>query len=180
MDIFYREKVSNIRYPNNLRTVFSVYAKASDRLAQELDREPSKEEVAEESHLALSRINSLIHAKNIQPISLYATADGDDNSSSLYEFIKDSNAVETADEAEKNVIRGEINEVLSSLDEREDKRERGIIEKRFGFDGEGGKTLAEVSREYKVSRERIRQIESRVLLLLKDNLVITDLAETVF
>ena len=135
-------------------------------LMQELDREPTAEEIAAAVDGMTPEKVVEIQRIALDPVSLETPA-GDEESSLLMDFIQDTSAVDPAKHANDSVLKEQMDLLLKELPEREEK----IVRMRFGLDGSGRpKTLEEVGRECSVTRERIRQIESKALRRLHRSL----------
>jgi RNA polymerase primary sigma factor len=131
------------------------------KLLQELGREPTPEEIADEMGVSVDRVRSVCRMAQ-QPISLQSpVGDGDD--AHFGDFIEDKGAERPEDAAAFTLLRERIREVLYSLNERE----RQVLEYRFGLRDGSSRTLEEVGRLFAVTRERIRQIEAKALKKLR-------------
>jgi len=135
--------------------------RAQKQLSQELGREPTPEDLSDEMRLPVSRINALLKMAR-QPISLDAPV-GDDGDVTVGDFIEDQGAENPADGASHSLLKEKLDEVLTSLGQRE----RKILEMRFGLVDGTGQTLEEIGNLYSVTRERIRQIEAKALRKLR-------------
>lgn len=150
----------DIRIPVHMTEQINRVNRAQRQLNQELNRDPTAQEIAK-------RLGEGMTAEKVREIQQIAmdtvsleTPTGDDDNSSLGDFIQDENAVNPMDFANNTVIKEQINKMLKELPEREEK----IVRMRFGLDGTNQpKTLEEVGRQCNVTRERIRQIESKAL-----------------
>jgi RNA polymerase primary sigma factor len=131
------------------------------QLLQEKGREPTPEEIGEEMGLPPERIRE-IQKISQEPVSL-ETPIGEEEDSQLGDFIEDSTAVAPPDAASDSMLREQLDQVLDSLADRE----RKVIKFRFGLEDGHPRTLEEVGREFGVTRERIRQIESKTLVKLR-------------
>ena len=148
----------DIRIPVHMTELISRVNKTQRELNQELDREPTPEEIAERLKLPVEKINDVMRYA-MDTVSLETPA-GDEENSSLGDFIQDDKAISASEVLNNEYIKEQINEMLSELPPREEQ----IIRMRFGLDGTGRpKTLEEVGRYCHVTRERIRQIESKAL-----------------
>jgi RNA polymerase primary sigma factor len=150
-----------IRVPVHMVEAFSRLIRIQKQLFQIFGRDPTPDELGEELNLSADRVRAIL--KMIQtPLSLHATV-GDSEDACLGDFIEDSTAVNALDAAAASLLREKLSHVLKTLTERE----RHILELRFGLaDGER-RTLEEVGKRYKVTRERIRQIEAKALRKLR-------------
>jgi RNA polymerase primary sigma factor len=131
------------------------------QLSQELGREPTPEDLADELGLSTSRIDVLLKMAG-QPISLDAPV-GDDGDVSVGDFIEDQGAHNLADGVSQSLLKEKLDDVLTSISPRE----RAILELRFGLIDGYGHTLEEIGKIYNVTRERIRQIEAKALRKLR-------------
>jgi DNA-binding CsgD family transcriptional regulator len=127
------------------------------QLLQELGHEPTAEEVAEEMHLPIDRVQSIMKMAQ-QPISLQSPV-GDSDDTNFGDFIEDKGAENPYDMTAYSLLREKITDVLDSLTERE----RRVLSLRFGLIDGYSRTLEEVGKQFKVTRERIRQIEAKAL-----------------
>lgn len=153
----------DIRLPVHLTEQISRINRVQRSLMQELDREPTVEEIAAKIEgMTPERVQEL-QKLSLDPVSLEQPA-GDEESSTLGDFIQDANAISPEMYAENGVIREQVDKMLKELPEREEQ----IIRMRFGLDGTGKpKTLEEVGRNWNVTRERIRQLEAKALRRLQ-------------
>jgi RNA polymerase primary sigma factor len=131
------------------------------QLSQELGREPTTEDLADEMHLPVSRINGLLKMAR-QPVSLDAPI-GEDGDVSMGDLIEDKAAENPRHATGQNLLKERLGDVLKLLTERE----RKILEMRFGLVDGCGHTLEEIGCLYNVTRERIRQIEAKALRKLR-------------
>ena len=128
---------------------------------QEYGREPSAPEIAREMRMPVTKVKEILKISQV-PISLQ-TPIGDEGDTHFGDFIEDKKAVSPANATLHSMLKEEITSVLSSLDERE----RKILELRFGISDGTSRTLEEVGAEFNVTRERVRQIESKALRKLR-------------
>ena len=135
--------------------------RVSRQLLQELGREPLPEEIAAEMDISVDRVREILKISQ-EPVSL-ETPIGEEEDSHLGDFIQDQNVPVPAEAAASNLLRDQLNEVLDTLTEREQK----VLRLRFGMDDGRARTLEEVGKEFQVTRERIRQIEAKALRKLK-------------
>jgi RNA polymerase primary sigma factor len=155
------DQAKTIRIPVHMvETINKVY-KATRALTQKLGREPLIEEIAEEVGITIEKVEEIYRIS--QDTTSLATPVGDDEDSFLGDFIEDTTQPSPYEETSKELLRESIEEVLSSLDERESK----VLSLRFGLMGETPKTLEEVGKIFNVTRERIRQIEAKALRKLR-------------
>jgi len=160
-----------IRIPVHMVETINKLIKTSRQLHQELGREPTWEEIAEEMEgpfatpedrqKAVQRVNEIFRIAP-EPLSL-ETPIGEEENSHLGDFIEDQDAISPADAASTLVLREQLESVLDTLTDRE----RDVLKLRFGLDDGYQRTLEEVGRIFKVTRERIRQIEAKALKKLK-------------
>ncbi|MCQ2751808.1 MAG: RNA polymerase sigma factor RpoD [Coriobacteriales bacterium] len=150
-----------IRIPVHMVETINKLTRAQRQLLQELGREPTPEEIGERMGMEPDKVRE-IQKISEQPDSLDRPI-GEENDSQLGDFIPDNNAIAPEDAASTTMMREALDEVLSELTERE----RAVIELRFGLKDGHPRTLEEVGEQFQVTRERIRQIESRTLAKLK-------------
>lgn len=150
-----------IRIPVHLVEVFNKLTRVQRELTVELGREPSNEELAKELEISIDKLME-IREYSLTPTSL-ETPVGDENDSSVGDFIADEKNQSPEDVANAEMLRLHIEEILGDLNERE----RYIIRQRFGLDDGHPRTLEEVGKEMGVTRERIRQIEAKALRKLR-------------
>jgi len=150
-----------IRIPVHMIEIMNKLWRAQKQLAQELGREPGPEDLADELHMPVERINALLKMAR-QPVSLDAPV-GDDGDVSVADFIEDKAAENPSESTSYNLLKEKLDDVLTSLTERE----RRILEMRFGLADGYGRTLEEIGNMYNVTRERIRQIEAKGLRKLR-------------
>jgi RNA polymerase primary sigma factor len=150
-----------IRIPVHMVEVMTRLWRAQKQLSQELEREPTPEDLADEMHLPVSRINALLKMAR-QPVSLDAPM-GEDGDVSMGDLIEDKAAENPRHATGQNLLKEKLEHVLKLLTERE----RKILEMRFGLVDGFGHTLEEIGSIYNVTRERIRQIEAKALRKLR-------------
>jgi RNA polymerase primary sigma factor len=155
------DQARTIRIPVHMIEIMNKLWRAQKQLTQELGREPTPEEIADEMHMPVVRINSLLKMAQ-QPISLHAPV-GDDGDVSVGDFIEDKSAENPSDVTSYSLLKEKLGDVLTSLTERE----RKILEMRFGLIDGYERTLEEIGKMYNVTRERIRQIEAKALRKLR-------------
>ena len=136
--------------------IINKVMRAEKQLIQELGREPGPEEIADEVHLSVDRVRALLKMMQ-QTVSLQAPVGDDD--AKMGDFIEDSSAEDPAEMTSYSLLKEKLATVLDTLTERE----RSILELRFGLVDGYERTLEEVGKRYKVTRERIRQIEAKAL-----------------
>jgi RNA polymerase primary sigma factor len=150
-----------IRIPVHMIEIMTKLWRAQKQLAQELQREPTAEDLADEMRVPVSRINALLKMAR-QPVSLDAPV-GEDGDVNVGDFIEDSGAESPADGTSHSLLKEQLETVLTSISQRE----RRILEMRFGLVDGYGHTLEEIGNLYNVTRERIRQIEAKALRKLR-------------
>ncbi|MCD7767017.1 MAG: RNA polymerase sigma factor RpoD [Lachnospiraceae bacterium] len=150
-----------IRIPVHMVETMNRVLRTSRRMLQELGREPTEEEIADELKMEPERVAEILKISQ-DPVSL-ETPIGEEDDSHLGDFISDDRALIPADAATFTVLREQLVEVLSTLTEREQK----VLRLRFGLDDGRARTLEEVGQEFCVTRERIRQIEAKALRKLR-------------
>jgi len=155
------DQAKTIRIPVHMvETINKVY-KATRALTQRLGKEPLIEQIADEVGISIEKVEEIYRIS--QDTTSLSTPVGDDEDSFLGDFIEDTTQMSPYEETSKELLRESIEEVLSSLDERETK----VLSLRFGLMGETPKTLEEVGKIFNVTRERIRQIEAKALRKLR-------------
>ncbi len=127
------------------------------RLFQDFGREPSPEEIADEMQISVARVSSVLKMAQ-QPISLQSPV-GEGEDTSFGDFIEDKATESPAEMTSFSLLKDKLTNVLTSLSERE----RKVLELRFGLGDGYSRTLEEVGRQFRVTRERIRQIEAKAL-----------------
>jgi len=155
------DQARTIRIPVHMVETINKLLRLSRRLAQELGREPTSEEIARGMEITPEKVREIIKVSKL-PISLESPV-GEEENSQLGDFIEDRNALPPVDAATKQLLKEQIDEVLSTLTPREQR----VLRLRFGLEDGRSRTLEEVGREFKVTRERIRQIEAKVLRKLR-------------
>lgn len=150
-----------IRIPVHMVDQINRFYKTQRRLTQKLGREPKTKEIAKEMELTIDEVENLMRISQ-QPKSL-STPIGDDKETTLEQFIADQNQPTLYDKVSKELLKDALNKVLETLSPREKK----VLMMRFGLEDSKPKTLEEVGREFKVTRERIRQIEAKAIRKLK-------------
>ena len=154
-------KAKAIRLPAHISESLRKIDKSRAELHRLFGNEPTVEQIAAHAGLSLKKINSLLQTTQ-EPISLDMTV-GDDDSTSLGSLILDRTAPNPQDELIAQEMRGEIEAILNTLDERE----KIVMRKRFGFDEDDKSVLQQIGDELHISRERVRQIESQALRKLR-------------
>ncbi|MFM2294754.1 MAG: polymerase, sigma 70, partial [Verrucomicrobiota bacterium] len=155
------DQARTIRIPVHMIEIINKLWRTQKNLMQELGREPTPEELADEMHLPVSRVNSLLKMAQ-QTVSLHAPV-GDGDEVSFGDFIEDKSAENPSDVTSYSLLKETLKDVLATLTERE----RNILEMRFGLGDGYQRTLEEIGKQYKVTRERIRQIEAKALRKLR-------------
>lgn len=150
-----------IRIPVHMVDQINRFYKTQRRLTQKLGREPSTKEIAKEMHLKVDEIENLMKISQ-QPKSL-STPVGDDKEATLEQFVSDQSQPTMYDKVSRELLKEALGKVLETLSPRE----RKVLVMRFGLDDGKPKTLEEVGKEFKVTRERIRQIEAKAIRKLK-------------
>ena len=155
------DQARTIRIPVHMVETINKLIRVSRQLLQELGREPSPEEIAEQMDIPVERVREILKISQ-EPVSL-ETPIGEEEDSHLGDFIQDENVPVPADAAAFTLLKEQLVEVLSTLTEREQK----VLRLRFGLDDGRARTLEEVGKEFNVTRERIRQIEAKALRKLR-------------
>ncbi|MDP7599729.1 MAG: sigma-70 family RNA polymerase sigma factor, partial [Acidimicrobiales bacterium] len=157
------DQARTIRIPVHMVDAMNRCVRIERELQQELERKPSMEEIADRALLDLDKVEDLLElARNQIPLSLDSTY-GDEQDVSLADLIADLDAEDAVLAATRRLLKDDILEVLDQLDGRE----RDVVRMRFGLDGARPATLEEVGRRFGVTRERVRQIESRTMAKLR-------------
>jgi len=151
------DQARTIRIPVHMIETINKLIRVQKQLVQEYGREPSPDEISDEIQLPVERVRAVLKMAQ-QPISLQAPV-GDSDDTSFGDFIEDKSAENPADMAAIVLLKDKIKDVLETLTERE----RQVLEQRFGLVDGYSRTLEEVGRQFKVTRERIRQIEAKAL-----------------
>lgn len=155
------DQARTIRIPVHMVETINKLISVSRQLLQELGREPSPEEIAKEMNMPVERVREILKISQ-EPVSL-ETPIGEEEDSHLGDFIKDDNVPVPADAAAFTLLKEQLEEVLGTLTEREQK----VLTLRFGLEDGRARTLEEVGKEFNVTRERIRQIEAKALRKLR-------------
>ena len=153
------DQARTIRIPVHMVETINKLIRVSRQLLQELGREPTPEEIAEEMDMPVDRVREILKISQ-EPVSL-ETPIGEEEDSHLGDFIQDDNV--PVDAAAFTLLKEQLVEVLGTLTEREQK----VLRLRFGLDDGRARTLEEVGKEFNVTRERIRQIEAKALRKLR-------------
>ncbi len=155
------DQARTIRIPVHMVETINRLIRISRRLLQDLGREPTSEEIAEQMEISPEKVREIIKVSQ-EPVSL-ETPIGEEDDSHLGDFIEDHTALAPADAASHQLLKEQVEDVLESLTERE----RKVLQLRFGLDDGRSRTLEEVGKEFHVTRERIRQIEAKALRKLR-------------
>ena len=155
------DQARTIRIPVHMVETINKLVRVQRQLVQELSREPSPEEVAERMEISVEKVQQIQKIAQ-EPISLESPV-GEEEDSSLGDFISDPQALDPYEYTAKMKLREELDEVLATLTEREER----VLRLRFGLIDGRQRTLEEVGKEFNVTRERIRQIEAKALRKLK-------------
>lgn len=155
------DQARTIRIPVHMVETINKLIRVSRQLLQELGREPAPEEIAEEMNMPVDRVREILKISQ-EPVSL-ETPIGEEEDSHLGDFIQDDNVPVPADAAAFTLLKEQLQEVLGTLTEREQK----VLTLRFGLEDGRARTLEEVGKEFNVTRERIRQIEAKALRKLR-------------
>ena len=155
------DQARTIRIPVHMVETINKLIRVSRQLLQELGREPTPEEIAEEMDMPVDRVREILKISQ-EPVSL-ETPIGEEEDSHLGDFIQDDNVPVPAEAAAQTLLKEQLDEVLDTLTEREQK----VLRLRFGMNDGRARTLEEVGKEFDVTRERIRQIEAKALRKLR-------------
>ncbi|MBQ7584593.1 MAG: RNA polymerase sigma factor RpoD [Lachnospiraceae bacterium] len=155
------DQARTIRIPVHMVETINKLIRVSRQLLQELGREPTPEEIAVEMNMPVEKVREILKISQ-EPVSL-ETPIGEEEDSHLGDFIQDDQVPVPADAAAFELLKEQLNEVLDTLTEREQK----VLRLRFGLDDGKARTLEEVGRQFNVTRERIRQIEAKALRKLR-------------
>ena len=158
------DQARTIRIPVHMVETINKLLRTQRRMTQELNREPTIEELAKELEMEPEKVEYVIKIKqDISSLDAGVGRDGEDEDSVLGDFIEDEDTVTPEDSASTQLLKEQVQAVLSTLSEREQK----IIKMRFGLENGKSHTLEEVGQEFAVTRERIRQIEAKALTKLR-------------
>ena len=155
------DQARTIRIPVQMVETINKLIRVSRQLLQELGREPLPEEIAKELDMPVDRVREILKISQ-EPVSL-ETPIGEEEDSHLGDFIQDDNVPVPAEAAAATLLKEQLNEVLDTLTDREQK----VLRLRFGMNDGRARTLEEVGKEFDVTRERIRQIEAKALRKLR-------------
>jgi len=156
------DQARTIRIPVHMIETINKLMRVQKQLVQELGRDPSPEEIADEVHLPVDRVRAVLRMSQ-QPISLQVKVGDSDGDTEFGDFIEDKEASNPMEMTAMNLLRDKLRDVLDTLTERE----REVLEQRFGLADGAGRTLEEVGKQFQVTRERIRQIEAKALRKLR-------------
>jgi len=155
------DQARTIRIPVHMVETINKVLRTSHSMVQKLGREPTTKEIADELHIEESKVEEVLKIAQ-EPVSL-ETPIGEEEDSHLGDFIQDDEASQPSEEASYTLLREQLEEVLSTLTPREEQ----VLRMRFGLSDGKPHTLEEVGKEFDVTRERIRQIESKALRKLR-------------
>lgn len=155
------DQARTIRIPVHMVETINKLIRVSRQLLQELGRDPSPEEIADELDMPVDKVREILKISQ-EPVSL-ETPIGEEEDSHLGDFIQDENVPVPADAAAFTLLKEQLVDVLDTLTDREQK----VLRLRFGLDDGRARTLEEVGKEFNVTRERIRQIEAKALRKLR-------------
>ena len=155
------DQARTIRIPVHMVETINKLVRVSRQLLQELGREPTPEEIAARMDIPVERVREILKISQ-EPVSL-ETPIGEEEDSHLGDFIQDDNVPVPSEAAAYTLLKEQLEEVLDTLTEREQK----VLRLRFGLDDGRARTLEEVGKEFNVTRERIRQIEAKALRKLR-------------
>ncbi len=158
------DQARTIRIPVHMVETINKTLRATRKLTQELNREPTIEEIAKEMDMEPEKVEYVMRIKqDIASLDQSVGRDGDDEDSVLGDFVEDEERATPEDSAASQILKEQLAEIISTLSDREQK----IIKLRFGIGGGRSHTLEEVGAEFSVTRERIRQIEAKALSKLR-------------
>jgi len=155
------DQARTIRIPVHMVETINKLLRVSRRLVQEYGREPTIEEISRAMEVSPEKVREVLKISQ-EPVSL-ETPIGEENDSHLGDFIEDRSALAPADAASFQLLKEQVDDVLSTLNDRE----KRVLQLRFGLEDDRSRTLEEVGREFGVTRERIRQIEAKALRKLR-------------
>ncbi|MBQ6605953.1 RNA polymerase sigma factor RpoD [Candidatus Saccharibacteria bacterium] len=158
------DQARTIRIPVHMVETINKVLRTTRKLTQELNREPTIEEIAKELDMETEKVEYVMRIKqDIASLDASVGRDGDDEDSVLGDFVEDEERVSPEDSAATQILKEQLASIIATLSDREQK----IIKMRFGIGGERPHTLEEVGVEFSVTRERIRQIEAKALSKLR-------------
>lgn len=155
------DQARTIRIPVHMVETINKMRKITRHLLQKLGRKPTEEEIARKSKISVDKVREIVKVSQL-PLSLEIPI-GDEDSSHLGDFVEDATIAHPDETVLHGMLRDDLEEVMNSLSERE----RTVLKLRFGLEDGRPRTLEEVGQQYKVTRERIRQIEAKALRKLK-------------
>ncbi len=156
------DQARTIRIPVHMIETINKLMRVHKQLQQELGRDPTPEEIADEIHLPIDRVRTVLRMAQ-QPVSLQTKVGETEGDTEFGDFIEDKEASNPMETTAMNLLRDKLRDVLDTLNPRE----REVLEQRFGLADGAGRTLEEVGRQFSVTRERIRQIEAKALRKLR-------------
>jgi len=156
------DQARTIRIPVHMIDTINKLLRVQKQLVQELGRDPTPDEIADEIQLPVERVNAVLRMSQ-QPVSLQTKVGDSEGDTEFGDFIEDNASVSPMEMTARNLLRDKLKDVLDSLNDRE----RAVLEQRFGLVDGAGRTLEEVGRQFRVTRERIRQIEAKALRKLR-------------
>lgn len=160
------DQARTIRIPVHMVETINKVLRTARKLTQELNREPTVEEIATEMEMEVDKVEYVMKIKqDIASLDASVGREGDDEDSVLGDFVEDDEQLSPEDSAANQLLKEQIASIIQNLSEREQK----IIKLRFGIGGGRPHTLEEVGAEFSVTRERIRQIEAKALTKLRKN-----------
>ncbi|WP_294380126.1 RNA polymerase sigma factor RpoD [Prosthecobacter sp.] len=156
------DQARTIRIPVHMIETINKLMRVHKQLLQELGRDPTPEEISEEIHLPVERVNAVLRLSQ-QPVSMQAKVGESEGDTEFGDFIEDKEASNPMELTAMHLLRDKLRDVLDTLNPRE----REVLEQRFGLSDGAGRTLEEVGKQFQVTRERIRQIEAKALRKLR-------------
>ena len=160
------DQARTIRIPVHMVETINKVMRTMRKLTQELNREPTSEEIAKEMNMEKEKVEYVMRIRqDIASLDATVGRDGDDEDSVLGDFVEDEERASPEDSTANQILKEQIAEIITTLSDREQK----IIKLRFGIGGGRPHTLEEVGAEFSVTRERIRQIEAKALSKLRKN-----------
>jgi len=156
------DQARTIRIPVHMIETINKLMRVHKQLLQELGRDPTPEEISEEIHLPVERVNAVLRLSQ-QPVSMQAKVGESEGDTEFGDFIEDKEASNPMELTAMHLLRDKLRDVLDTLNPRE----REVLEQRFGLGDGAGRTLEEVGKQFSVTRERIRQIEAKALRKLR-------------
>jgi len=158
------DQARTIRIPVHMVETINKVLRTTRKLTQELNREPTMEEIGKELDMEPEKVEYVMRIKqDIASLDASVGREGDDEDSVLGDFVEDEERISPEDSAATQILKEQLASIISTLSDREQK----IIKMRFGIGGERPHTLEEVGAEFSVTRERIRQIEAKALSKLR-------------